>query len=428
MLDINFIRENKEIVQRAIKDKRVNFDLDAFLLIEQTRRDLLKRIEDLRCQKNNNTDKIELNPKASQDLIATNKELKITLVALEDEFRVIDAQYQALVLLVPNIPSDDSPRGDSDKENSEVCRKGVIPSFDFPLKNHIELGSNLNILDLEAGVNISGYRGYCLKNEAVLMHLGLIMHSINNAVQAGFELVLPPTLVKEFALVGSGHFPSAKDETYEIVNQDSSKDKLFLTGTSESSLLAQNRDKIFEEKDLPIKLCGFSQCYRSEIGSYGKDTKGIYRIHEFMKVELVVLCASVPEESAKWLEDLRTMSEGVLNDLELPYRVMQVCTGDMGLGKYKMYDIETWMPSRNNYGETHSDSNLTDWQARRLNIRYKDKNGDIKFVHTLNNTAIASPRILIAILENNQRSDGSVKVPKILQPYVGKDVIKPVAI
>ncbi len=239
-----------------------------------------------------------------------------------------------------------------------------------------------------------------------------------------FTLMAPPTLIRDFALFGSGHFPAGREEIYEIKNAQQ-QDPLFLAGTSEPALLAYYADQTLNEDQLPIKMCGISPCYRSEVGSYGKDAKGLYRVHEFMKVEQVIICQADILEGDKWLEALREVAEEILQELKLPYRVVNVCTGDMGAGKYKMYDIETWMPSRGNFGETHSDSNLTDWQARRLNIRYKTKDGKTKHAFTLNNTVIASPRILIALLENYQQKDGSVLIPEVLKPFVGKDVLKP---
>ncbi|HMR55443.1 MAG TPA: serine--tRNA ligase, partial [Candidatus Doudnabacteria bacterium] len=271
--------------------------------------------------------------------------------------------------------------------------------------------------------------GYYLKNEAVLMQNALFHHAITKLREKGFELMQTPALVREFALIGSGHFPAGKAEVYQVGNaakmEDETKEQTFLAGTSEPSLIAYYANQILDESQLPIKLVGISPCYRSEVGSYGKDVKGLYRVHEFMKVEQVVICKADIYESDKWQETLREISEELLQDLKLPYRVLNICTGDMGAGKYKMYDIETWMPGRNNYGETHSDSNLTDWQARRLNIRYRAADGQIKFAYTLNNTAFASPRILIAIMENYQKADGSIEVPEILQSYVGTKVITP---
>ena len=259
------------------------------------------------------------------------------------------------------------------------------------------------------------------------MQYGLIQHALKKMQSKGFGLMIPPTLVREFAFFGSGHFPFGKADQYQVKTADEldkdSTDPTYLAGTSEPALLAYYSDKTLSEKDLPIKVCGVSSCFRGEIGSYGKDTAGLYRVHEFMKVEQVVLCRADIIESDKWLEDMREIAQEMLIDLKLPHRVLNICTGDMGAGKYKMYDIETWMPSRKSYGETHSDSNLTDWQARRLNIKYKSADGKVKHVYTLNNTVIASPRILIPILENYQQKDGSVVIPEILRPYVGKEVI-----
>jgi seryl-tRNA synthetase len=286
----------------------------------------------------------------------------------------------------------------------------------------------LDLIDLERGTEVSGFRGYFLKNELVLMHYGLMWYAMEKLRSKGFTIMQTPSLVREFALVGSGHFPAGRSEVYQVANaagmQNEDKEKQFLAGTSEPSLIGYYADQILDESKLPILVSGISPCYRSEIGSYGKDTKGLYRVKEFLKVEQVVICKANPTEGETWHEKLREISEEILQELKLPYRVLNICTGDMGAGKYKMYDIETWMPARKGYGETHSDSNLTNWQARRLNIRYKDVNGKIQYAYTLNNTAVASPRLLIAILENYQQADGSVKVPEVLQKYVGTDVIK----
>jgi len=355
-------------------------------------------------------------------------------------------QYQKLMYLVPNIPSPETPIGEGASKNvpwrywsiktnvvdptKDPDKVKEVPSvFDFEIKDHIALGKNLDLIDTETGVKTSGFRGYYLKNEAVLMQYGLIWLALKKMQAAGFTLMAPPVLLRETALYGSGHFPAGKDEIYEIGNPASmeagkAKERQFLGGTSEPSLLAYFEGKNLTEKDLPIKLCGVSPCYRSEVGSYGKDTAGLYRVHEFIKVEQVMLCKADIIEGDKALEELREAAESMLQDLKLPYRVLNICTGDMGAGKYKMYDIETWMPSRKDFGETHSDSNLTDWQARRMNIKYKAADGKTKYVYTLNNTVIASPRILIAILENYQQKDGSVLVPEVLRPYVGKDLIK----
>ncbi|MBI4272601.1 serine--tRNA ligase [Candidatus Uhrbacteria bacterium] len=432
MLDIKFIRENEDTVRHAITVKRINLDLDRLLACADVRTELIQKGDALRAEKNKNTEAIQ---KASGDerekIITRGKEIKEELHALEQEQNTIEKEYADLMLLVPNIPSHDTPIGSDASGNTEVVRWGTPPAFSFPIKDHVELGENLDLIDLDAGVKTSGFRGYYLKNEAALLHMALQWHALNKVVAKGFTPFVPPTLVKEFALTGSGHFPGFRNEIYQIANPgklasgEDTEDAMYLVGTSEPSLLAYQSDNTFEEKDLPIKMCGFSQCYRSEVGSYGKDTKGLFRLHEFVKVEQVIICKNDTVVSNQHLEEMRGIVEELLQELNLAYRVIQICTGDMGAGKHKMYDIETWMPSRNDYCETHSDSNLTDWQARRLNIKYKTADGRKEYVHMLNNTVIASPRILIALLECYQQEDGSVVVPEVLRPYLGmKNVIR----
>jgi len=431
VLDIKFIRENKELVKEAAKLKGVDFDVDKLLSLDEKRLELLQEIEELRRQRNETAEKMkskELSSTEREKLIEKGKSLKEKINELEEKYRPINEEYENLILISPNIPSDDTPRGKTAEDNVVVETWGEPVKFDFPVKSHIELGKSLDLVDTETGANVSGYRGYYLKNEAAILQLGLMLYALQKLIDKGFTPMIVPTLVKEFALIGSGHFPLGKEEIYQIGNPDkladgSTAESLFLVGTAEPSLLAYNANKIYEEKDLPIKLCGFSPCYRSEIGSYGKDTQGLYRLHEFMKVEQVIICRADVEESDQWLEVMRGIAQEILRDLELPHRVVAVCAGDMGLGKRKMYDIETWMPSRQAYGETHSDSNLTDWQTRRLNIKYRNLRGEIKYAYALNNTALASPRILIPLLEYHQRADGSIKIPQVLHKYVGFEAI-----
>ncbi len=414
MLDIKFIRENKDLVQKIIKDKNISLNLEELLVLDKERRILIKKTEDLKA----------IQKKTTRDEVGKAKEVKNEIKELSPRLKQVENKYQKLLLLTPNIYSEDTPIGSSDKDNVEIFKWGELPSFNFKIKNHIELGEKLNIIDIERGVNTSGFRGYYLKNEAALLSFALLFYCVQKITEKGFSFMIPPTILREFALIGSGHFPFGKEEIYQIANPgkladgNDTKEKYYLAGTSEPSLLSYFTDKVFTEDELPIKVAAYSQCYRSEVGSYGKDTKGLYRVKEFMKVEQIVLCKNDISESSFWLEEMRKISEEILRELNLPYRVLQICTGDMGAGKYKMYDIETWMPSRNSYGETHSDSNLTDWQSRRLNIKYKTKNGEKNYVHALNNTVIASPRILIAILENHQREDGSIQIPKVLHKHL----------
>ena len=419
MLDINFIRQNPEKVKEVCRAKNINLDIDRLLALDKQRRELIQKSQALRAQQK----------KLGKEDIEKARELKAKFKPLAAELSKVEKEYKELMLLTPNVYSEDTPVGQDASCNKEIYRWGKIPKFDFKIKDHIQLGKDLDLIDFERGVKVSGFRGYYLKNEAVLLHFALLWYALLKITSKGFRPMFPPTILKEFALIGSGHFPFGKEDIYQIANPGKLvdgreiKEPLFLAGTSEPSLLAYFSDTILDEKDLPIKVCGFSQCYRSEVGSYGKDTKGLYRVHEFMKVEQVVLCKNDIEESEYWFQEMNKISQEILEELKLPYRVVQICTGDMGAGKYKMYDIEAWMPSRNNYGETHSNSNLTDWQSRRLNIKYRTKDGKKEYVHALNNTVLASPRILIAILENYQRKDGKINVPKVLQKYLGFKII-----
>jgi len=411
--------------------KGLKIDFDKFISLDEKRRELIGSVDMMRERQNEFNKKI-VNLKGSEKdkAIADMKVLSIDLKKIEGQLKEIEQDWMGLYLQLPNIESKDTPVGEDDKGNVEVQKWGDPRKFDFNFKSHIELAEDLNLVDFEKGVKVSGFRGYYLKNEAAVLHLAVLNYAIRKLREKGFEFMVTPTILKDFALIGSGHFPFGKDDIYELANTGKNEDgetvgeSLYLAGTSEPALLSYFADSVLDQEDLPIKVCGFSQCYRNEVGSYGKDTKGLYRIHEFMKVEQVILCEADEEKSDEYLEYLREISQEILKDLNLPHRVLQICTGDMGAGKRKMYDIETWMPSRDGYGETHSDSNLTDWQPRRLNIKYRDKQGNKKYVYALNNTAIASPRILIAILENYQNQDGSIDIPKVLQPLCGFEKIK----
>lgn len=445
MLDIKFIRENQEAVKTAIKNKQVDLDLDRLLDLDGQRRTLLTELENLHATKNQTSRELpNLSEAEKKTKLLEMKEVDERQEQVKKQLKAVTAEYDRLMFLVPNLPSRETPVGSSEADNvpwrywspktgqvdpkDEAKVKAVPTTFTFEPKDHVTLGTTLDLIDTEAGVKTAGFRGYYLKNEAVLMHYGILWHALKKLEQKGFMLMAPPVLARSFAFFGSGHFPFGKADQYQVLTEDEISGKTseptYLSGTSEPNLLAYFSDRTLEEKDLPIKLCGISPCFRGEVGSYGKDTRGIYRVHEFMKVEQVVICKADIAEADRWLETLREIAQEVLEDLKLPYRVLNICTADMGAGKYKMYDIETWMPSKGTYGETHSDSNLTDWQARRLNIRYRGSDGKTRFAYTLNNTAVASPRILIAILENYQQADGSVVVPEVLRPYVGKDILK----
>ncbi len=437
MLDIKFIREHKKEIKEAAKNKNIDLDIDKLLEIDKKRRKLLKELNELQEKRNLLSEKNKTKKPSSED-IEKGRKIKEEIAQKEKEFEEIKEKYNTLMVMVPTIPSPDTPIGKDDSDNVEIYRWGEVPKFDFKPKSHIELAEDLDLIDFKKGAEVAGYRGYFLKNEAVILQMALMMFALEKLISKGFVPMIPPTLVREFALFGSGYFAGNKfnpeiDEIYKIENIDKDqtgkkrKENKFLVGTAEPSLLAYFSNTVLNENDLPKKVCGFSQCYRSEIGSYGKDTKGLYRVHEFMKVEQVCLTKANIEESEKMHQEMLEISKELHEDLGLPYRVLQICTGDMSAGKYKMFDIEAWIPSRNAYGETGSASNFLDWQSRRLNVRYKTSNGKKRFVYMLNNTALASPRPIIAILENFQQKDGSVIIPKVLRKWFPNGIkrIKP---
>ncbi len=431
MLDIKFIRENKEEIKKAIENKGIDLNLDELLEIDARKTGLLQKIENLNSIKNdiNYLIKKAESEEEKKEIIEKGKEIKEKLAKTEPEYKTVKNVFDLLMVKVPVIPSPDTPIGKSDADNAEVRRWGEIPKSDFTLKDHIQLGKDLDILDLERGVKVAGYRGYYLKNEGALLVMALMMYALHKMAEKGYAFMIPPTLIKEFALFGSGYFkglnynPEA-DEIYQIATSDKeasgelSRDKKFLVGTAEPSLLAYYSGEVLEEDRLPMRLCGYSQCYRSEIGSYGKDTKGIYRVHEFMKVEQVILGKADVKEAEKLQEEMIAISREMHEELGISYRQIIIRAGDLGVGKYRQYDLEVWLPGMNRYGETGSASIFLDWQARRLNVKYADKEGNKKYVYMLNNTALPTPRIFIAILENYQQADGSVKIPEVLQKYM----------
>jgi len=432
MLDIKFIRENKDKIKDAIKNKNIKLNLDELLRLDKKRRILLDKIDKLRT-KRNELAKIGKTAKPSAEQIEEGKKIKKNINKEEENLKKINQNYIDLMVLIPNIPSKDTPIGKDETENVEIFNSGKPTEFSFKPKSHIEIGEALDLFDVNRGVKVAGYRGYYVKNEAVSLQMALMMFALEKLISRGFMPMIPPTLVREFALFGSGYFSGKNynpevDEIYKIANEEieadgkKNKEDKFLIGTAEPALLAYYANEILDEKDLPLKICGFSQCYRSEIGSYGKDTKGLYRVHEFMKVEQICICPANIETADKMHLEMVEISKELHKELGLPYRVLQICTGDMSAGKYKMFDLEAWMPSRNGYGETGSASNFLDWQSRRLNVKYKDKNGNKKYVYMLNNTALPTIRPMIAILENYQQKDGSVIVPEVLRKFMPNNI------
>ena len=427
MVDIKFIRENAELVKDAAVKKNINPKIiDELLETDKLRRELILKAETIRAEQKKTKDREE------------GTRLKADFKEAEEKLKPVEDKFDGLMVLVPSIISPDTPIGKSEADNKEVYKWGEPKKFDFKPKDHIQLGKDLDILDLERGTKVGGFRGYYLKNDGVLLVMGLMMYAINKMVQKGFKPMIPPTLVKEFALFGTGYFKGLEydpevDEIYQVATSDkeatgeTSKDKKFLVGTAEPSLLAYYSNEVLKAEEMPIKLSGYSQCYRSEIGSYGKEVKGMYRVHEFMKVEQVVLAEADIEATTKLQDEMVAISGEMHEELGLPYRRLIICTGDLGVGKYRQFDTEAWLPGMNRWAETGSASNFLDWQSRRLNVKYVDKNGEKKHVYMLNNTALPSPRIFIAILENYQTEKGTVVVPEALRAYVGKNEISPAA-
>ncbi|MGA2417818.1 MAG: serine--tRNA ligase [Candidatus Staskawiczbacteria bacterium] len=415
MLDINFIRENPDIVKNACKNKNVNVDVDKVLALDKKKKGLMTEMESLKAEQN----KISRGGKDNNVLIAQAKEIKEKIKSYEPELKNVEAELNALLLQLPNIPFDDVPVGKDDSQNVVLRKVGHTPKFIFSKpKDYMELGENLDLIDTERAGKVAGPRFGYLKNELPLIEFALINLVMDTVTKQGFIPVIPPVMLKEEMARGTGYFEATdRKEAYFLP-----EDKMYLVGTAEQSMAAMHADEILEAKDLPKRYIAFSTCFRREAGSYGKDTKGILRVHQFDKLEMFILC--LPEDSKKEHELLLSIEEKLMKTLGLPYQVVGICTGDSTRPSAKSYDIETWIPSENKYRETHSCSNCTDFQSRRLNIKYRDKSGKLNFVHMLNGTAFAMPRTLIAIMENYQQKDGSIKIPKALQKYCGFKVIK----
>lgn len=426
MLDIRFIRENPELVQRAADRKGIALSVRDLLRLDEERRRLVAEIEKLRHDRNRRSEEIgALIREGAREQAERVKEqvrrANVRLDELEEELAGIKAEYDRLMLLVPNPASPDTPEGASDADNVEIRRVGDIPAFDFEPKDHVELGERLGILDLARGVKVAGARGYFLKGNGFRLQQAVLRLAMDVLERRGFIPMDVPLIVREDALVHTGFFPIGRDQTYELKGEGK-----FLIGTSEVSLVSYFSGEILD-LDEPVRVAAWTSCFRSEVGSAGRDVHGLYRVHQFAKVEQVVLCRNDPDESERMLQEMTRNAEEILRLLELPYRVMAICAGDLPQKTYKQYDIETWMPSRRAYGETQSSSNLLDFQARRANIRYREADGTARFCHTLNCTAIASPRILIPLLEVHQREDGSVRIPEALRPYMdGLAELRPV--
>jgi len=419
MLDIKFIRENPEKVEEGCKKKGVDCNIEQILELDKRKRELLQQIEGLRAEQN------KLSKEGAEDVSSVvlakeqGKRIKTEIKELEPKLEEVDGGLQSALIQLPNMPLADVPVGKDDSANVVLRQVGKIPKFDFEPKDHLELGETLNVIDVKRAVKLSGSRFGYLKREAALMEFALVQLAFQMAVKEGFVPVVPPVLVKSEAMHGMGYVDTPEDlaERYYL-----EKDQLFLVGSSEQSIGGLHAREVFEENELPSRAVAFSTCFREEAGSYGKDTRGILRVHQFDKVELFSFCH--PEKSKEEHKFLVEFEEKLWQALEIPYQVVQLSTGDMSRPSASTIDIEAWMPGQNKYREVSSASNTTDFQARRLNIRYKNKEGKLEFVHMLNATGFPIGRTIIAILENYQQKDGSVKIPKVLQKYVGKKEIK----
>jgi seryl-tRNA synthetase len=421
MIDIKEIRDNPERFKKAAKNKHFDVDIGRLLEVDSILKSQKLQLQDISTEKNQigkSIPNIDGPEKAVK--LARLSELKNYEILINANIKDLQPEFDELMLLVAQPADDDVPLGKDDTENVEIRKEGKVRQFDFEPKDHVQLGAALGIIDIERGVKLAGTRNYILKGDGALLHWAVLRFAMDFMVGKGYVPMSVPVLMKDEAMTGTGFFPGSEDQTYRM-----EADQLNLAGTAEVPLTAYRMGEILKADELPLKYVALSSCFRREAGAAGKDTYGLYRIHQFDKVEQVVICKNSVKESNKFHEEILANAEGVMAALELPYRIVNVCTGDLGRGQVKKYDIEAWMPSRKNYCETHSASKFYEFQARRMNLRYKDKSGTrgtghgTRFCHTLNNTVVASPRILIPILELYQNSDGSVTIPKVLRPYMG---------
>jgi seryl-tRNA synthetase len=415
MLDIKFIRENAEAVKTAIVQKKVNLDLDRLLGLDQEVLAEKKKLQALQEEKNANAKKMpKATPEERPGLIERGRAIGQEISKIEPEVAAKEEALKQLLWLTPMVPASDVPVGKDDTENVERRRVGEAPAFPFVLKDHVDVVLKNNWAEFERMAAVSGSRMIALKNDLALYEFAVIRFALDYLFKKGSQIITVPAMVREPALFGTGHFPTGREQVYHLAEDD-----LYLSGTAEVPVTSLHSGEIFADDQLPLRYGAFSPCFRREAGSAGKDVRGLMRVHQFNKVEQFAFCRNDADESAHWHNELLKTSEEICQAFELPYRVIEVCTGDMGAGKFRMHDIECWVPSEKRYRETHSCSSLHDWQARRANLRYRDKEDKVKFMHTLNNTAAATPRILIALLENHQLENGAVKIPKALQPYMG---------
>ena len=414
MLDVNFIRENSKKVEAGAHNKGFDIDVDRILKLDKQHRELLQAVEGLRARKNQISSEIpKLNESERGAKLKEAEQIKIELKEKEDDLNKISSELNILLLSIPNIPFDDVPVGKDESGNKVLRLEGKITEFKFASKDYMELASQHDLIDIERASKLSGTRFGYLKNEAVQLEFALVNFAMDVLKKEGFKPMVPPVMIKPEYMAKLGYLGEGwEDDIYHL-----EKDNLTLVGTSEQTLVPMFADEILHEEDLPLRFMGFSTCFRREAGSYGKDTKGILRIHQFDKVEMVSFVH--PDKSREEHKFLLSMQEKLMKALEIPYQVVHICTGDTGFPMAEKFDIESWVPGEKKYRETHSTSNATDFQARRLNTRFKTKDNKLEFVHILNGTAFAIGRTLIALMENHQTENGGIKIPKALHKYVG---------
>ncbi|MBU1151675.1 serine--tRNA ligase [Patescibacteria group bacterium] len=419
MMDIKWILEDPEKIKASAKAKNADIDIDKLIRMIEKRNEILQKIENFRARQNE-VSKLIPQAKNKEELLTEMSKVKEDLKAIEPDIEAIEKDIEAIAMYVPNPILDSVPIA-KDEDGNEVIRKWGEPrKFDFEPKDHIELGKTLDIIDIERGTRMSGARFYYLKNEGAMLEWALLQFVMQKLIAKGFSPIVPPVLVKEEAMIATGFFPADKNEIYHVNPDD---DDLYLVGTSEVPLTMLHYQEILEEKDLPIRYCAFSPCFRREAGSYGKDTAGVIRVHQFDKIEMFIF--SHPDKSEEEHETIREIEEEIMQELGLPYQLMNIASGDLGNPAAKKYDIETWIPTQEKYRELTSCSNCTAYQARRAQIRYRTTEGKKEYVHTLNGTACSMTRPIVAIIENYQEADGSVTIPEVLRPFMGgRDTIK----
>lgn len=418
MLDIHFIRENVDIVKAGATKKRIDVDIDQLIKVDDQRKLLRQELDTKRSEQNRRSNEIQ---RASGEergkLIEAMKHLKDGMAEEEERLREVMKEWQALMLLVPNVPDMSVPDGESDAENLEVKKWGEPSELPFAPKDHVELMTTLDIADFERGAKVAGFRGYFLKGDGVLLANAVWQLALKHFSAKGLVPMSVPSLVRREAFLGTGYLPQGEEDLYKT------QDGEYLSGTAEVATMGYYMNETLEHENLPAQFLAFSPCFRREAGAHGKDTRGLIRVHEFFKWEQVILCKAEHDESVRLHEWLNRNTEEFIELLKIPYRTVVNCGGDLGLGQVKKYDIELWVPGEKTYREISSASYFHDFQTRRLNIRYRDTEGNMRFPHSLNSTAIPTPRILVSIVENYQQADGTIKVPEMLIPYVGKSVI-----